>query len=69
MSLDGVGNWKAGNSVGNGSAKGDSRISLGCQTAIKQAMFKGIFNGILLLSLMWKKVYKQARDFWLNFHS
>jgi hypothetical protein len=29
MSLDGVGNWKAGNSVGDGSAKGDSRISLG----------------------------------------
>jgi hypothetical protein len=46
MSLDGVGNWKAGNSVGDSSAKGDNNISLGLQTAIKQAIFKGIFNGI-----------------------
>jgi hypothetical protein len=29
MSLDGVGNWKAGNYVGDGNAKGDSRILLG----------------------------------------
>jgi hypothetical protein len=60
MSLDGIGNWKAGNSVGDSSAKADSRISLGWQTAIKQTMFQGIFNRILLLSLMWQKVYKQA---------
>jgi hypothetical protein len=56
VSLDGAGNKKAEILSATAAPKEDSRISLGWQTAKKQAMFKSIFKGILLWLLIWKKV-------------